>query len=483
MAKKNDPAKDPSTKSAAWLAMKPVWDKIETLLGGMSAMKAAGETYLPRHENERTDRYRDRLESNVLFAASRIILDGWTAKPFSAPVVREGVPDAVDAVLDDVDSQGNSVTVFSRKWFREGLAKATAYCLVEFPNSGPEPMTLADDRAQRRRPYWCFIKPENLISLVTEVQDGRETIVHARIFELETVRVGFSETTRERIRVYDRAPDGTVFVSTWVPREIKKGEKEWVIENLPTRIDIDEIPLVSFNASDETPPLEEIVDLNIRHWQSNSDQINVLTVARFPMLAQSGGGDEGNIEIGPKKLLHISDTQGRFYYVEHSGAAIEAGRKDLADLEDKMNSYGAEFLRKRPGDRTTATARLLDSSEETSRLQDAAVRFNDSLASALRLTAKWMKVEEPGTVSVNAELGSDTLESADYPTLIKARDMGDLSRDQFLAELKRRGTLADDFDAEEDAKKLAKEEPKEDGLDDDAGVAGEGEEVPPRRVG
>lgn len=459
MAQKTDPSRDPSTKSAAWMEMSPTWAKVETILGGTTSMRKAGEKYLPKHENERTDRYQDRLESNVLYQASRIILDGWTARPFSTPVTREDVPPEVDEVLDDVDAQGNSITVFSRKWFREGLSKAFAHCLVEFPSSGPYPRTLADDRAQRRRPYWCFIKPENLIAASVDVRDGREILTHARIYESDVVRDEFSERVEERIRVYDRTLDGSVMISTWAPQRTKKGEVQWVEVGPQVTIDIDEIPLVTFYADRAelmtgVPPLEEVVDLNIRHWQSNSDQISVLTVARFPILAQSGGSDEGNVEIGPKKLLHIPDTQGRFYYVEHSGAAIEAGRKELMDLEDKMNSYGAEFMRKKPGDRTTATARLLDSSEQTSRLQDAAVRFNDSLANALRLTGKWMKTEATGQIFINAELGPETLESIDLPTLTRAREMRDLSRSQYLAELKRRGTLSDDFDPKEDARRL-----------------------------
>src|SRR6185295_4553940 len=84
------------------------------------------------------------------------------------------------------------------------------------------------------------------------------------------------------------------------------------------------------------PPLEELADLNVAHWQSSSDQRNILTVARVPILF--GTGIEGNekLEIGASSMIRTSDPNAKLTYVEHTGAAIGAGERDLERLEFQM---------------------------------------------------------------------------------------------------------------------------------------------------
>jgi hypothetical protein len=441
--------------------MTPRWRKIQTVLNGTEEMRRAGELYLPKHEAETSLRYQERLESNILLNVTALTLDSWVGRPFSDPVHEEDVPEELSELYTDIDLQGNDVTVFAREWFREGLAKGFAHVLIDFPKVDREGRTLEDDRRENLRPYWSLVRPENLIAAYATVDAGHEVLVHARVLETVVERDGFEETTTRKIRVFDRVLEGDlarVYVSVWEERK-ERGRSSWVATEGPAVIDgVTEIPIVTFYAARDglmlaRPPLEDLADLNIRHWQSNSDQISVLTVARFPMLAGSGIQEGDNLDVGPKKFLTSSDPNGKFYYVEHSGAAIEAGRRDLLDLEEQMAHYGAEFLRKRPGN-ATATARALDSAEATTPLQDMTTRFNDALEQAVYKTAEWLKIEEPGTLSVATDFGPETAESADLSVLLEARKLRDLSREAFLAELKRRGVLADEFDAEEDEGEL-----------------------------
>lgn len=455
----------PASPSAAWNTMSPVWDKVETVLAGTAAMRAKGTRYMPRHEEERERAYKERLDRAVLYNISSMTLESWVGRPFSDPVKLIDVPEEMGPVLADVDQQGNAVGVFARRWFREGLAKALAHILVDFPAAAPveagRVRTLADDLAEGRRPYWCFVRPENLLFASAVIRDGREVLTQVRIRETHVERDGWGERTIHRIRVIAHsgvAGDKAVF-SIWEMDDRQK----WFEAQAPQVMDIDEIPLVTFYADRSDfmtgkPPLEDIVDLNIDHWQSRADQKAILTVARFPILAASGVVPEeiDKVLIGPQRILSTPDPSGKWYYVEHGGAAISAGREDLRDLEEQMAHYGAEYLRKRPGSES-ATARALDSAEATSPLEDSAIRFNDALARAMDVTGKWMKIEEPGRVEVPIDLGPETVQGEDFQALHAARDRRDLSREQYLKELRRRGTLADDFDPEADLALLTNE--------------------------
>src|SRR5690606_3298098 len=144
------------------------------------------------------------------------------------------------------------------------------------------------------------------------------------------------------------------------------------------------------------------------------------------------------------------DPHGRFYYVEHTGAAISAGRTDLQDLEQQMASYGAEFLKRRPGDQT-ATARALDSAEASSDLQAMVGLFEDAVAQALDITADWMRLAVPGgTVELVKDCGLEEQDAVGLQELREARRSRDISRKAYLNALRLRGILPEDYDAEAD---------------------------------
>lgn len=453
----------PATTSDAYDSMSPSWEKIQTVLDGTPAMRAAEKAYLPQHAEETNAAYQERLHMCTLFNLSKITLDSWVGRPFGDPIVFENVPAPVEGILDDVDLQGNDVHVFCRNWFKDGVAKAISHVYVDFPRvevAEGEIRTLADDA--ELRPYWVHIRPGDLFFADAEVVAGREILREIRLMEMAKERDQFAEVSIPQIRRVFLELDETTFesrVTVELYRQSKEqkdkdGEPKWVLsETYPS--DLPVIPLVTFYADrDEfmhgTPPLEDLVDLNIAHWQSTSDQRAVVTVARFPMLALSGGVDENKeLVIGPHQWLYSPDPQGKFYYVEHSGAAIEAGSKDLRQLEDQMSEYGAEFLKKRPG-QMTATARALDSAEATSPLQDVTKRFADALEQALDYTALWLGLDDGGDPALSTDFGPEELDQAELNTLSKAREMKDLSRKTYLLELQRRGLLNDELDLDEE---------------------------------
>lgn len=454
--------KSPSTTSAAYDYMYPKWRMINTLLGGTSAMRAAGKTYLPQHPHESDENYRDRLNTTTLLNMTELTLESLVGKPFSDPVkVEDVLPELEgDNFLDDVDLQSNSIGIFCRQWFREGIAKSFAHILIDMPVIDYSvPRTLADDLAEKNRPYWTLIAPENVLFMSFAKIAGEVQPVHIRIWETEVEMDGYTERIVNRIRVLEpgwwwlmeERQDPKTKKSIWVT--ISQGETG-----------LDYIPWVTFYANQDgpmtgKPPLEDLAYLNIAHWQSMSDQRNILTVARFPMLAVSGAHDTPNNDvmvIGPRQLLATRAENGKFYYVEHEGKAIQEGAKDLDKLEQDMAAYGAEFLRKRPGG-TTATARALDSAEATSPLQDMTIRFIDCVETALKITADWLGKKFEGKVLITTDFGPEEVKDADMRVLAEARRNRDLSRKHFTDEMKRRGALADDFDNEENVSELEKE--------------------------
>lgn len=447
----------PDTVSAAYSHMAPLWDKVSSILGGTETMRGAGTLYLPQHDRESNAAYDERLNRTVLINTTEQTLGGWVGRPFAKPMqVNADVPSELADLLPDVDRQGNDLDVFCRNWFRDGLAKGFSHVLVDFPAlMGDGPRTLADDRSAGLRPYLVHVPPENIISAHCEVMDGVEVLTHVRVHEQQIVRDGFEEAVIDRIRVYEPG-----LVELYEKRGTK-GREDWVVVE-SYNYDLPYIPLVTFYAQREgfmlsKPPLLDLVNMNIAHWQSQSDQTAVLTVARFPMLASSGMMDDDEVVVGPNQWLATRDPQGRVYYVEHSGKAINSGRLDLLDLEEKMAKYGAEFLTKKPG-RQTATARSLDSAEAVSPLQDMTHRFVDSVNLAMQYAADWMGLDNGGTVDLNTDFGLSSSDGGALTALSSARQSRDISREAYLRELQRYNVLDRSFDVDSDGELLRDEQ-------------------------
>ncbi len=449
-----------ATPSIAFNMMAPRWIKMETLLGGTEAMRAAGEAMAPRHEHESVTNYNERIAGNVLFNMVDLTLRLWVGRPFANQIqYSEDFASHLVPLMDDVDLDGNNLDVYCRRWFRDGVAKSFSHTLVEFPRTEvADPVgfrSKEDDVAMNIRPYFVHIKPEQVIFALADRIEGREVLTHVRIEEEIVGLDGWEETVTPQIRVLNRdlvdmTPDDAEPSFEWKVRVDlhQQDDKEaWVIVET-WHMDIDFITLVTFYADRQgfmvgRSPLDDLADLNIRWWQSMSDQISILTVARFPMLACSGGdNEEGTVIIGPKEFLYTTDPAARFYYIEHKGEAIKAGDTDLLGLEKRMQSYGAEFTKERP-DRESALARELDTSEATSPLQDVAFRFNDTLNRALEIMSIWMRKTHQGKAGIPTEFTSP--EASQLQTLYNTWIKGGLTTEEYLKELQRRGVLLEEI--------------------------------------
>lgn len=452
----------PATTSAAWDIMAPRWAMIDAVLGGTETMRAAGEQWLPRHPAESPGSYTTRLGRATLNNYLEHTISHLAGRAFVEDIkVLDDVPDEIKELLDDVDLQGNELETFASRWFHASLSKGFSHCLVDYPtldaNEDGSPRTLADDRASGARPYLVHICPENVISAACAMVNGKEMLTRLVIRETEVDHVGFAEVHHDRIRVY--TADGVNFghVQIWELEEAPKpGQKEkWRLDE-EYDYGLKVIPVVTFYARRDgfmlsKPPFMDLAFQNIAHWQSSSDQRNILTVSRFPMLAVSGASDEESIiRVGPNQVLMTSDSSGKFYYVEHTGAAIEAGRQDLQDLEEQMASYGAEFLKAQP-DRNTATSRAMDSAEAQTPLGMMVLSFEGAIAQVFDLMAMWMELGEPGgnvEIDCDAELEGGT--QWEVQALQLARQQRDISRKAYLGELQRRRILSQEYDADAD---------------------------------
>ena len=204
------------------------------------------------------------------------------------------------------------------------------------------------------------------------------------------------------------------------------------------------------------PPLMELAYLNVKHWQSQSDQDNITNIARVPLLAIYSNDEVKQLAIGGSAIHLPVDSSMQF--VEHSGHAIASGVESLKDLEEQMKTAGAKLLTKTALAMTDSQARD-EAGKEISQLRLLANRFEDAIDLALEYTGHWLGIakEQVGNVQISGNIENDLDPSASMASVIQLRNAGVISNQSTFDEAKRRGLLADGLEWNAEQERLQSE--------------------------
>jgi hypothetical protein len=450
-------------RSAAAEAMAADWPMTEALMKGTRAMRAAKDTMLPKFPSEEQPSYDARLAAATLFPAFRRTVSVMAGKPFAKALTQsEDAPPDIIAWSDDIDREGINLHAFAAEMLAEALAHGLCGILVEAPKpiaTGPRPVTKADEKQAGVRPYFVRVMHGQILGWRVEIVDGARQLGQLRILESVTQPDGeFGEKTVERVRVLE---PGTWRVFEKSETVGADGKHQWIeiesgVSGLPV---IPFVPLYGrrIGFMQGASPLLDLAFLNVKHWQSQSDQDTILHVARVPILAMIGAETETTLTVGAASAVKL--PQGAdLKFVEHTGKAIEAGAKALADLEQQMIQAGAELLVKRPGDRS-ATESANDAEANKSDLQRIVEGFEDALDQAMQFMADYARLGSGGSVSLFKDFGAATLSEASGQLVLSMQTSGLISKETAIAELKRRGELAAEIDAADEADKVEAEGP------------------------
>jgi hypothetical protein len=454
------------TPTSTYEEQKLGWALPTALMAGTAGMRAAGIEYLPQEQGESKDEYDKRLARSFLFNAFRRTVETVNGKVFSKSIVlQDDVPPQIKTWTENIDLAGRNINVFASEVLKEAMQKGLTHVLVDMQKQietrdaagNPRPPSVAEVKAAGRRPYFVHIKPENLIGWQSEVKDGVPTLTQIRVKECAKKKDGkYGEKTVERVRVIE--PDKFELYE----KDQETGDFTLVDSGTTT---LGFIALATFYTKRSgfmtaECPLQDLADLNVMHWQSSSDQRNILHFARVPILFRAGFGDKdgGVQEVGANRMFTAKDANAKMEVVEHSGAAIDAGRQDLLDTEDRMRVMGLELFIGKPG-QVTATSRNIDSEEVNSTVKSWAQELQDTLELALDYMGRWggLGDDKAGQIKVNTDFGITLRGADDIRSLIDMRKSREISRETFWKEMKRRTLLADDFDAVKEAVELETE--------------------------
>jgi hypothetical protein len=462
---KNTEAEDrPDFERPALQRMREHWRLPDLLLTKTRGMQEAGTEVLTQEVDESPEEYERRRRNTCLTGYYEHTIDSHSGMPFGKLVQFDPpLPELLEYLHRDADGTGKSITVLARDLMRDGIHRGMCHVLVDIPRGKTE--SYADVLA--RQPRMVHIGAPDLLDVQEEPTKAGDVVVYARFRQSRETRLGtFGIKTEQTIVEVDAKQQASIEWS-----QTKGGE--WVASEVESYTR-DSVPLFTFYAKhkgpyEAEPAYEPLAELNLAHYQIDADYRHALThgmrgtlvLTGWPTdtspasaLAKGVAPEPNRTVLGYKRKLRHANDGARATMMETNGAPVAAGREALADMEKRMERFGAAQVSQGGG--ITATGRELDNRRDTCNLEAWCTRLEATILDALRAAAAWRKVELPANqrVMIPRDWASDGPKKEHVPQLLAIAREGFLSRETMIREIIARGMLATVTDPSEEVDRI-----------------------------
>ena len=445
------------------------WQLVADVCAGEKAVKARGETYLPKpnpHDKskENDERYKQYKARAVFYNATGRTLQGLVGAVFrNWPVLT--APGALDYVEDDADGAGVSIFQQSQKVLAEVVKKGRHALLVDYPNV-EAPASKAQQEAGLIRASVISINAEQVINWRSEKVGGSHRlalVVIAEKAEQET-EDGFGVESVDQYRVL-RLIEGRYTVEVW--RQI---EGEWTVAETYQPTDgkgqhWNNIPFTFVGAQNNDPevdaaPLHDLARLNVAHYRNSADYedsaffvgqaqpwISGLTEEWRNHLEESG------IYIGSRTPILLPEG-GSFGFAQAQPNTLV--KEAMDQKERQMVALGARLVERGQAVKT-ATEAQAENEAQHSVLSLVANNVSEAYTLALSWAAKFMNAPEEAEYSLNQDFIEQKLDAPMLTALVGAWQSGRLPSSDFWAQLRKFGIIDPEKDDEEIQEELDSE--------------------------
>lgn len=432
------------------------WELPIALMGGTRALRDNAERWLPQWSKESDKDYKYRIRTTSLYNAFKRTVRVLSAKPFSDPVKVVELPAQLETLEYDIDRNNMTLTRFTRTQLSDMLEFGLCHWIVDMPayRTADQPqLNRAAEVELNIHPYFVRVRPDQLIAW--SIIDG---ITGDKILAEIQIRTELVDSDNKEWWVVTQWTRESI-VRKKQEKDAKDKEKWEELSDLPNELGY--IPLVTAYADvgkygelQASSPLEDLADLNLRHYHSQSDQNACLHFARVPFLHFAGFDvDEVNKTVAASNAYVSKNPQAKVEWVETTGNALAQGAGDLEAIEARMDTMGADLMVQKPGN-PTATAKSIDTAEKISDLQAMVIALEGALELGYQIAGDWINVDATEVdIQLDTNFGLSLTDAKELDFLLKARVAGEISRELFYQEIQRRG-IFEAFDTEEELNRV-----------------------------
>jgi hypothetical protein len=260
----------------------PKWKRARDVSDGQDAIHAAAEAYLPKLKDETKEDYAARVKRSNFFNGTWRTLAILNGMLFRKPPKQE-VPAAIEDYLTDVDLAGASIETFARCLALEVLEVGRVGLMVDHPAvENVSALTIAAAQQQGLRPLiqtyraeciinWKYrrIKNRHRLSMVVLQETIAEPDGEFAEKEVTQYRVlDLDDSDQYRVRIFQRVDDKDVQIGNDM-YPLMNGQK---LDYIPFAI----VGTDGIESGLDEPPLIDLVDANIAHYQLQSDYRHTL---------------------------------------------------------------------------------------------------------------------------------------------------------------------------------------------------------------
>ena len=446
-------SESPFVRSLDVIAMMPDWSVMAAVTKGTNYIRDLSETYLPQEPREDDDAYQTRVDRSVLSPYTSRLIETAAGAILRKPIHIKGDPYWLE-LAKDIDGIGSNINEYARRALVSSLTYGHSAILVDYP-AAANAMNLAEERAMGRRPYFVHIDAPQIWGWRKE--SGTNRLLQVRIHDYDVRPLNeFGEEQVEEMRVIypGRYDLYTLGRST-----------ETVSLDETGGYSLDEIPLVPIysNRRDvliSQPPLLDIANLNITHYQRQADLIHALHIAAMPTLVLEGWDDTtGSATMGVNYAIAMQPGN-KAYYVQADATSFDAQMQELQSLEGQMSTLGVTKLFGQKFVAESAEAKRIDQAQSNSVLSIISQELESCLNQAFAFAAQYVGIEPP-EIKIDRDFDYYRLIGQDISVLAQLNQMGKISDEMLLEVLRRGEILPDDTNIEEAARQTAEGESTE----------------------
>ena len=446
-------SESPFVRSLDVIAMMPDWSVMAAVTKGTNYIRDLSETYLPQEPREDDDAYQTRVDRSVLSPYTSRLIETAAGAILRKPIHIEGDPYWLE-LAKNIDGIGSNINEYARRALVSSLTYGHSAILVDYP-AAANAMNLAEERAMGRRPYFVHIDAPQIWGWRKE--PGTNRLLQVRIHDYDVRPLNeFGEEQVEEMRVIypGRYDLYTLGRSTETVSLDETGDYS-----------LDEIPLVPIysNRRDvliSQPPLLDIANLNITHYQRQADLIHALHIAAMPTLVLEGWDDTtGSATMGVNYAIAMQPGN-KAYYVQADATSFDAQMQELQSLEGQMSTLGVTKLFGQKFVAESAEAKRIDQAQSNSVLSIISQELESCLNQAFAFAAQYVGIEPP-EIKIDRDFDYYRLIGQDISVLAQLNQMGKISDEMLLEVLRRGEILPDDTNIEEAARQTAEGESTE----------------------
>ena len=432
--------------------------KCRIVTAGEQAVHAVGEDYLSKLDDMNKEQYEAYKNRTMFFNATNRTIDGLVGNIFRKEIQTE-FDTLFEQFADDVTKTNVPFDLYVTKVVNEVLEVGLCGTLVDFSN-----VQAGTSKAKAEQVgygvNWTLYIAENIRNWDYQIINGVKRLSLVTLDEDHVIDDSdiFEKVVVNAIRVLKLDENLKYVNELWIKDDDESEYK--LIESVFPKMQGEEMDFIPFmlhfpemDTNDIKPPLLDLVNVNIKHYQLKADHAHALHFVALPTPWITGidpSGDDTPSSVGPSKLWIIPNEEAKVGMLEFTGAGIESIEKELTRMEQMMAQLGAKILMPSKDFAETATAEKIKATGETSMLASIVSAINLQINIVSSWSALWMNASKFES-KINKDFVVSRMSPQEIVALIAAWQKGAISKETMFENLKK-GEVIDseaNFDEEE----------------------------------